>query len=92
MKPFSQIRMRFATLVCAVAVTSIWAAEAPANTDKTGGAAAPTTVSTRAPSAGLNLLSGPRPSQLRVQVRSMGSGRWICSPAGFGQRSRCYRN
>lgn len=23
---------------------------------------------------------------------AMGDGSWICSPAGFGQRSRCYRN
>lgn len=25
-------------------------------------------------------------------VKAKGGGSWICSPAGFGQRSKCYRN
>lgn len=42
--------------------------------------------------ATLNLLAAPRQGQPVVRVRAMGNGSWICSPAGFGQRSRCYRN
>lgn len=42
--------------------------------------------------ASLNLLSAPRKGQPVVRVRAMGNGSWICSPAGFGQRSRCYQN
>ena len=45
-----------------------------------------------AKAATLNLLSAPRQGQPVVRVRAMGNGSWICSPAGFGQRSRCYRN
>lgn len=25
------------------------------------------------------------------RVAAQGSGSWVCSPAGFGKRSRCYR-
>jgi hypothetical protein len=50
------------------------------------------TASTRTPGRSLNLLAGPRERQPIVRVRSMGQGSWICSPAGSGQRSRCYRN
>lgn len=46
---------------------------------------------TPAISISLNLLSSPREGAPVVRVRHMGSGSWICSPAGFGQRSRCYR-
>ena len=45
-----------------------------------------------ASAASLNLLSAPRKGQPVVRVRAMGNGSWICSPAGFGQRSRCYQN
>lgn len=45
----------------------------------------------RVATTGLNLLSRPRSGAPVVTVRQMGSGSWICSPAGFGQRSRCYR-
>ncbi|SDJ64244.1 hypothetical protein SAMN04488026_102120 [Aliiruegeria lutimaris] len=47
---------------------------------------------TRAGTANLNLLSAPRSGTPKVPVVSMGRGSWICSPAGFGRRSRCYRN
>ncbi|MBY6199755.1 hypothetical protein KUV65_00135 [Maritalea mobilis] len=50
------------------------------------------TASSRTPNQGLNLLSAPRAGAPVVRVRQMGSGSWICSPAGFGQRSRCHRN
>ncbi|TXH99371.1 MAG: hypothetical protein E6Q73_10450 [Pseudorhodobacter sp.] len=42
--------------------------------------------------ARLNLLSPPRSGNPVVKVRQMGNGSWICSPAGFGKRSRCYSN
>ncbi|WP_158598924.1 hypothetical protein [Rhodophyticola porphyridii] len=43
--------------------------------------------------SGLNLLSGAQPRQVRpVRVRVIGNGSYICSPAGFGHRSRCYSN
>ncbi|NDR58714.1 hypothetical protein [Aliiruegeria sabulilitoris] len=47
---------------------------------------------TRAATATLNLLSAPSRGTPKVPVVSMGRGSWICSPAGFGRRSRCYRN
>ncbi|WP_375550447.1 hypothetical protein [Rhodophyticola porphyridii] len=47
----------------------------------------------RANTSGLNLLSGAQPRQVRpVRVRVIGNGSYICSPAGFGHRSRCYSN
>lgn len=44
--------------------------------------------------SGLNLLQTPAPkAERRVQrVRQVGSGSYICSASGFGQRSRCYAN
>ena len=27
-----------------------------------------------------------------AMIREMGNGSWICSPAGYGRRSQCYRN
>ncbi|WP_157440860.1 hypothetical protein [Aestuariivita boseongensis] len=42
---------------------------------------------------GLNLLSGSlRERPKRVSYRVLGSGSYICSPAGFGRRSTCRRN
>ena len=49
-------------------------------------------VATATTTQGLNILAAPRPGGAVIRVRQMGSGSWICSPAGFGQRSRCYRN
>lgn len=48
----------------------------------------------RVASGELNLLSAPQSrgtptTRKRVVV---GNGSYICSPAGFGQRSRCYSN
>ena len=40
----------------------------------------------------LNLLTSPQEGKPTVRISTMGSGSWICSPAGFGQRSRCHRN
>lgn len=64
----------------------------------------PTTTSTRGTQpvvameladGSLNLLQSPTPradtSTLRTR-RVIGAGSYICSPAGFGQRSRCYSN
>jgi hypothetical protein len=40
----------------------------------------------------LNLLSEPRRGTRTVRTRSIGSGSYLCSLAGLGQRSRCRRN
>ena len=45
-------------------------------------------------SSGLNLLRSaePRIAATRPTRSAVGSGSYICSPAGFGQPSRCYSN
>jgi hypothetical protein len=45
-------------------------------------------------SSGLNLLQSAesRIAATRPTRSAVGSGSYICSPAGFGQRSRCYSN
>jgi hypothetical protein len=40
----------------------------------------------RAPRERILLVSGER------TVSQIGKGSWICSPAGFGKKSRCYAN
>lgn len=41
----------------------------------------------------LNLLAGRRmPAGERISALQIGRGSYICTPAGFGQRSRCRRN
>ena len=41
----------------------------------------------------LNLLTvAPKPRKPRVVRAVIGRGSYICSPSGFGQRSRCSRN
>ena len=92
MKPTKQIQHRIFLTAAALVITAVSVGEAPADTGTQSSGNVETTASTRAPSAGINLLSEPRTGQPAVRVRSMGSGSWICSPAGFGQRSRCYRN
>lgn len=64
------------------------AASAEAKQTKTETAPKPAVTKT----ARLNLLSPPRSGNPVVKVRQMGNGSWICSPAGFGKRSRCYSN
>ena len=68
-----------------IVATALCAGAALANQDKSTNTQAQTTKTS------LNLLSAPRSGKPVVRVRQMGSGSWICSPAGFGQRSRCYR-
>lgn len=92
MKPTRPSYPRVVVMALAVAVAAIPIGEANANTGTKNGSTVETTASTRAPTSRLNLLSEPRDGQPAVRVRSMGAGSWICSPAGFGQRSRCYRN
>ncbi len=41
----------------------------------------------------LNLLSGgERRTNIRMTRSTLGNGSYICSPAGFGQKSRCRKN
>ena len=44
--------------------------------------------------SGLNLLRGGESDRRKPKRRraAVGHGSYICSPAGFGQRSRCYSN
>lgn len=87
--------MRGACALCAAA-TLVFAANAgiadtatPAITLKASPEA-----SLQLASSGLNLLQNPRPrsAPARRVKAAMGSGSYICSPAGFGQPSRCYSN
>jgi len=80
-------RMLPAMGVFAVAV-ALSAASAEAKQIKTETAPKPAVTKT----ARLNLLSPPRNGSPVIKVRQIGNGSWICSPAGFGKRSRCYSN
>ena len=84
-------RLRGAAMVCVVATASIWASAAPVDAGSGARTAIETTASTREPAQRLNLLSAPRPGKPAATKRSIGNGSWICSAAGFGQRSRCHR-
>ena len=72
-------------LAGAIIATALCTGAAFANQTKS------TNTQAQATKASLNLLSEPRTGKPVVRVRQMGAGSWICSPAGFGQRSRCYR-
>lgn len=79
----------FATVlaVLAVGVTSVSAREA-AVIDK-----APREIANSDTTLiSLNILSEPRAGKRTIRTRSMGNGSYLCSLAGFGQRSRCRRN
>jgi len=80
------------SLVLALAAAPFLVSASHANTLTNAEAPLQTAASMRAPTSGLNLLAAPRTGQPVVRVRSMGRGSWVCSPAGFGQRSRCHRN
>lgn len=49
-------------------------------------------VSSHSSELALNLLAAPGNGTPMVKTATMGSGSWVCSPAGFGQRSRCQEN
>lgn len=91
MKLFCNLHTRVTIVASVVSVAATWAVAAPTATATASLPPVETTDPMRT-SVALNLLSGPRASQPRVHVRSLGTGRWVCSPAGSGQRSRCYRN
>ncbi|KIC15192.1 hypothetical protein [Leisingera sp. ANG-Vp] len=80
---------QFARAVCvpalAFAAIGLFAAEASAS---------PSATAVAQTSGKLNLLRGAetrRPVRLG-RAAAVGSGSYICSPAGFGKRSRCYKN
>ena len=84
-----------AGMICAVTMAPITAsADSRANIPSGSEAQSDDGSDRRIAHNGLNLLSSASPrttskSRKRVVV---GSGSYICSPAGFGQRSRCYSN
>ncbi|UWQ78060.1 hypothetical protein K3725_12120 [Leisingera sp. S132] len=80
---------QFARAVCvpvlAFAAIGVFAAEASASS------------STKAAAQSYGKLNLLRGAETRRPVRlsgpaSLGNGSYICSPAGFGKRSRCYKN
>lgn len=84
-----------ASLICAVTVAPMAATAGASpnlnsNTQMNGNSRA----DLRVASGGLNLLSSAKPgSKAKSRKRvAVGNGSYICSPAGFGQRSRCYSN
>lgn len=92
MRPDFHKLTRIAVMVAALSAASVSMVAAQSGQGGTNGSQLETTTSTRAPTGRINLLSAPREGAPVVRVRQMGRGSWICSPAGFGQRSRCYRN
>jgi hypothetical protein len=88
--PSTRSRLAF---VGALAISALfWVPAAQATEREPAAGALQATVSGRGVADRINLLSPPRGGQPVVRVRAMGAGSWVCSPAGFGQRSRCYRN
>ena len=84
-----------ATIVCAVTVAPLVAtAETQASPTPKAATVGSSVSNVRVASSGLNLLNaGPsRGTQTRRKRVAVGNGSYICSPAGFGQRSRCYSN
>ena len=84
------VRKGIAPALLAVGAAILAPTGAQANSAK--GEAAPQQI--RVATANLNLLSSPprKPTKTTRPVRQVGSGSYICSAAGFGQRSRCYAN
>jgi hypothetical protein len=88
----------------AVGLAALLAVAAPAPLLAEAGLREPLKVSLRlskaasAQAGGFDWLAKRRPDAQVVRVslaaapRQVGSGSWICSPAGFGKRSRCYAN
>ncbi len=80
-----------ATITCVMAFAPLGAAADSRSTETPNSKPAQTL---RLASGGLNLLTAPktrRSSANRKRV-AVGNGSYICSPAGFGQPSRCYSN
>lgn len=79
------------TIVCVMALAPV-GAKADSRSSQPS---KPTSTETlRLASGGLNLLSAPktRSSSAGRKRVAVGNGSYICSPAGFGQPSRCYSN
>ena len=84
-----------AGVVCAVTLAPLAAtAEARPNLISNTQSTDDSRADLRVASGGLNLLSSAKPgSKAKSRKRvAVGNGSYICSPAGFGQRSRCYSN
>lgn len=90
---------RFGCAACAATITCVMAFSpmtAKADTQTSPSSPSLTRVSDagalRVASTGLNLLNQPkaRASSAGRKRVAVGNGSYVCSPAGFGQRSRCY--
>lgn len=65
---------------------------AQAHSEKTRDATISSKSAERTP-ARINLLAGPRAAKrTTIRASQVGNGSYICSPAGFGRKSRCYSN
>lgn len=82
--------LRATAILATAALFSASSASALPGPDGVAPAAAPAPVAET--QVALNLLAEPRTNAPVVRVRAIGTGSWICSPAGFGRTSRCYRN
>ena len=79
-------------LVTIVALTPLGATMTTAHDASQNDHGYQTTAANRASDTALNLFRDRQEGERTVRVRSMGNGSYICSPAGFGRSSRCYRN
>ena len=88
----SNLRSRFVAMTCALAATSACAGDPFVEISAEKPEEVAFAVSSSEPRQ-LNLLSGGQiRSPARVNVLEIGDGSYLCTPAGFGQRSWCRRN
>ncbi len=91
----SDFRAKAVKAVAMYAIIGLSATAATAETSLDAGNAAPV-VKTSAAGQGsahydwLRPVSGTAPTKVAA-VSPVGSGKWICSPAGFGSKSKCFR-
>jgi hypothetical protein len=85
--------LRTGILVSTITMFSITAAPSAAHeVAPRAQASEPATLQRSAAASTLNLLSEPRDRVPVIRARAIVTGSWVCSPAGFGRRSRCYRH
>ena len=83
---------RAAVLLLCIALLPAGGTAAWAHDKKSGERKSTISTQSRTVNPSLNLLGEPRPGARTVRVRAMGNGSYVCSPAGLGRGSRCYRN
>jgi len=84
--------LRARVLASAIGVAAVGGTSACAHDDQSRTQNVVNSGQTRSVDVALNLFGEPRAGARTVRVRSMGNGSYVCSPAGLGKSSRCYRN